>query len=158
MPEAQMDFEELSWHDCHIWAIAFRPGNPNQGDWTSDLALDIDFICQWLCDDGNCRFRVAPAMLVFHDVGDAKIAIAWERKSSAHALSIAEIVREPLADEDAGLAGDRPGYRWTIKLNWPEGGEISFTSSGFTQTLMAEPAVLEEQCFSLAARDALLKR
>ncbi|HVX61165.1 MAG TPA: hypothetical protein VHC19_11200 [Pirellulales bacterium] len=158
MPEAKPDFGEFSWHDCHIWAIAFQPGNPNQGDWTSDLALDIDFICQWLCDDGGCRFRVAPAMLVFHDVSDARIAIAWERTSYAHELSIAEIVREPLAADETGLAQDKPSYRWIIKFNWPEGGELSFIASGFTQTLNAEPVLLDEQSFSLATRNALLKR
>ncbi len=158
MPEPQADFDALSWHDCHIWAIAFQPGNPNHGDWTSDLAFDIDFICQWQCDDGACRFRVAPAMLIFHDVSDARIAIVWDRTSYAHELSIAEIVREPLARDETGLAQDKPSYRWIIKLNWPENGEISFIASGFTQTLSAKPALLDEQSFSLAARDALLKR
>lgn len=97
-------------------------------------------------------------MLVFHDVSDARIAIAWERTSYAHELSIAEIVREPLAADETGLAQDKPSYRWIIKFNWPEGGELSFIASGFTQTLNAEPVLLDEQSFSLATRNALLKR
>ena len=29
MPHTEDDFDRLSWHDCHIWAIELRPGDPN---------------------------------------------------------------------------------------------------------------------------------
>ena len=44
MTHTEADFDRLSWHDCHIWALELRAGEPDDEDWTSDLALDIDFI------------------------------------------------------------------------------------------------------------------
>ena len=72
----EADFGRFSWHDCHIWGIELRAGDPDDGDWTSDLVLDIDFIVEWICGTGGGgQFRVAPATLVFHGVTDPKIAI-----------------------------------------------------------------------------------
>jgi hypothetical protein len=80
MTYTEVDFERLTWHDCHIWAIELRPGDPDQGDWNSDLALDIDFIAEWICGvGGSGQFRVAPATLAFHGVTDPKIDIDWGR-------------------------------------------------------------------------------
>ena len=83
----EADFDRLSWHDCHIWGIELRAGDPDDGDWTSDLVLDIDFIVEWICGTGGGgRFRVAPATLVFHGVTDPKIAIDWGRSGFHVAL------------------------------------------------------------------------
>jgi hypothetical protein len=41
MTYTESDFDRLSWHDCHIWAVEFRAGDSDNEDWTSDLALDI---------------------------------------------------------------------------------------------------------------------
>lgn len=49
MSYTEADFDVLSWHDCHVWAVEFRAGDPDEGDWTSDLALDIDFIVECCC-------------------------------------------------------------------------------------------------------------
>lgn len=152
------DFDQYGWHDCRIWGIEFRVGEPEQGDWTSDLRLDIDYICQWLCDAGPCQFRVAPAFLVFHEVMNLKIA--FERRDPdgrfmpAHPLSISEIERSPAA-KDRTLLG-LPCHQWCIKLNDPEGGEITFLASGFTQKLRAEPLSLDEQTFTLRERQKVL--
>jgi len=54
----EADFERLSWHDCHVWGIEFRVGTPDENDWTSDLAFDIDYIVEWVSgSDGRVRFR-----------------------------------------------------------------------------------------------------
>ncbi len=156
--ETTEDFDQYCWHDCRIWGIEFRVGEPELGDWTSDLRLDIDYLCQWLCDAGPCQFRVAPAFLVFHEVMNLKIAI--ERRDPdghfvpAHPLSIAEIERQPAATSSSPPGW--PRYSWRIKLNDPEGGEITFLASGFTQTLRTEPVVLDEQTFPLRERQKLL--
>ena len=150
MTSTHADFDRLSWHDCHIWAIAFRPGDPSAGDWDSDLALDIDFIVEWICGvNAAGQFRVAPASLVFHGVTDPKIDIDWGRSAdqvALHPLSISEVEREPIRDQKVYL--DRPYYRWRIRLNWPAGGEIAFGAFGFTQTLRAAPVVTDSQCLS----------
>ena len=154
MTYTEADFDRLSWHDCHIWAFELRPGDPNSGDWTSDLALDIDFIVEWICGArGGGQFRVAPATLVFHGVTDAKFDIDCGRSGhqvALHPLSIASVERDQLHAQKVFL--DRPYYCWKIRLNWPDGGEIAFGAVGFTQTLRAEPVLAESQHLSPSER------
>ena len=156
----ESDFDRLSWHDCHIWAIELRVGDPSNEDWTSDLALDIDFIVDWICSVGEGgKFRVAPATLVFHGVTDPKIDIDWGRsgfQAALHPVSIGNLERERIQDQKVYL--DRPYYSWTICLNWPNGGVITFGAVGFTQTLRAEPIVSENQHLSLSERLRLTSR
>src|SRR4030095_8811290 len=69
----EVDFERLSWHDCHIWRLDFLAGDSDEGDWTSDLLLGVDFIVEWLCGvDGSTKFKIAPATLAFHGVDRPK--------------------------------------------------------------------------------------
>ena len=156
----ESDFDRLSWHDCHIWAIELRVGDPNNEDRTSDLALDIDFIVDWICSVGEGgKFRVAPATLVFHGVTDPNIDIDWGRsgfQAALHPVSIGNLERERIQDQKVYL--DRPYYSWTICLNWPNGGVITFGAVGFTQTLRAEPIVSENQHLSLSERLRLTSR
>ncbi len=151
------DFDRLSWHDCHIWAIEFRPGDPERGDWTSDLAFDIDFIVEWICGvGGQAQFRVAPATLIFHAVTDPRIDIDFGRsdfRQIVHPISIGDITRQPIEGRQ-GQAG-RPYYVWRIALNWPGDGEIAFGAEGFTQRLRAEAVVTSQQCLSLKERRRL---
>jgi hypothetical protein len=151
------EFERLSWHDCHIWGLALRVGDPEDGDWTSDLLLDIDFIVEWVCGlDGGGQFRVAPATLAFHGVTDPRISIDWDDRGqqvALHAMSIDGIERERVREQRVYL--DRPYYRWRIRLNWPAGGEIAFGAVGFTQTLRAEPLLTDRQHLSTRQREHL---
>lgn len=95
MTYTEVDFDNLSWHDCNVWRIEFRVGDPEENDWTSDLVLGIDFITAWLCGvDRMCRFMVAPATLVFHDLMDLSIHIDWDKAELAHEASIHRIERE----------------------------------------------------------------
>ena len=152
------DFAELSWHDCHIWGLELRAGEPDEGDWTSDLVLRLDYIVEWLCSlDGGAEFRVAPAELVFHGVTDPRISIDQESGAQValHLLSIDRIEREPIREQRVFL--DRPYYRWRVALNWPAGSEIRFGAVGFTQTLLAEPVVLDRQLLTLGERTRTLR-
>lgn len=144
MPAVQThaDFERLSWHDCHVWGVALDAGDPDSGDWTSDLALDLDFIVEWICGaEGGVLFRVAPATLTFHGVTDLKLDVdcGAGHQVALHPLSIDGIDRERIADQKVFL--DRPYFRWVIRLNWPSGGAIAFGAYGFTQRLRAEPTL-----------------
>ena len=159
MPRTYTDaeFDELSWHDCHVSGFELRVGNPDEGDWTSDLALTLDFITEWICGvDGRAQFRVAPAALVFHGVTDLHLNIDWGRTGfqvALHEISIDHIERQRIQDQKIFL--DRPYYQWVIRLNWPAGGEISFGAVGFTQTLLAEPVLTENQWLSRSVRSRL---
>ena len=156
----EADFDCLSWHDCHIWGIELRAGDPDDGDWTSDLVLDIDFIVEWICGaGGGGRFRVAPATLVFRGVTDPKIEIDWGPsgfQTSLHPASIGSVERKLIENQKVYL--DRPYYSWRIRLNWPDPSEIAFGAVGFTQTLRAEPVLTEKQCLSLSKRSRLTSR
>jgi hypothetical protein len=159
-PQTEVEFEKLSWHDCHIWRFDLQVGDPDEDDWTSDLVIGVDFIVEWLCGvDRSVKFKIAPATLVFHGVTDPRIAINWGDtgfQASIFEPSIGEIVREQVKDQKVFL--DRPYYRWRIELNWPDGGEITFGAAGFTQTLLAEPVVCDRQHLSLKERSRLTGR
>lgn len=160
MRHTETDFDHLSWHDCHLWGLELRAGDPDAGDWTSDLALDIDFIVEWMCaPGGGGRFRVAPASLVFHGVTDPRISIDWGapgHQTLLHPASIDRIERQPVPDRKVFL--DRDYFAWRISLNWPAGGEISFGAAGFTQTLRAAPVVTDAQHLSFESRRRMLAR
>jgi len=157
MTYTEANFERLSWHDCHIWAIDFRTRGPGDEDWTSDLVFDIDFIVEWICGvDGTAQFLVAPAALAFHGVTDANIAMNWGasgHQTALHPVSIGRVEREQIQNRKVFL--DRPYYSWKIFLNWPNGSEISFGAVGFTQTLLSEPVLTSEQSLSRRQRDEL---
>ncbi len=151
------DFDRLSWHDCHIHALAFRVGDVDAGDWTRGLVFDIDFIVEWLCGvDSRTQFRVAPATLTFHGVTDLKITIDWGDsgfQNSLHEVSIGGIRRQVIQDQRVYL--ERPYYEWRIQLNWPT-GEVRFGAVGFTQKLRAEAVLTETQRLSLSQRSSAL--
>ena len=68
------DFERLSWHDCHVYALKITEGEHGTGE----LELDIDFIVEWLCHkDQVCQFRVAPATLTFHQIFGLRVELDY---------------------------------------------------------------------------------
>ena len=152
----EADFDQISWHDCHVHAVGFLIGDVDVEDWTADLALDIDFILEWLWQpDSSAQFLIASAYLTFHGVTDPKIMIDWGHsgfQSAIHAVSIDHIARERISDQKVHL--DRPYYEWQIVMNSPQPGEIRFGAVGFTQTLRMEPVLSRRQWLSLEERYA----
>jgi len=155
----EADFEQLSWHDCHVWGIEFRVGAPAENDWTSDLAFDIDYIVEWVSgSDGRVRFRLAPATLVFHGVTDPTLNIDWLSSGFQIALqlpSISRITRDRVVDQKVYL--DRPYYRYRIQLNAPEAGTIEFGGVGFTQRLRGIPVLSDDQVLTRTERERLVR-
>ena len=144
---AESDFERLSWHDNIVYGLRLDVGDSFRGDWHRDLVFDIDHIVEWVCGvDGGVRFLVAPATLTFHDATDLGIAVDFGDsggRTVLNELSIAGITRVAVPNQEG--YPERSYYRWRIELNLPQGGEITFGASGFTQTLRAEPVLLDEQ-------------
>jgi hypothetical protein len=134
------DFSPALWHDNAIHALRLELGNSDAGDWRSNLLLDIDHIVEWLCPPGGlAQLRMAPALLRFTHAGDLQIGIDCGDSAgqvALHEWSIDRIEREKLPAQRALL--DRPQYRWNILLNWPHGGFIRFTASGYDLTLRGE--------------------
>ncbi len=152
----EADFDQLSWHDCHVHGVSLVTGDPAHGDWVNNLVLDIDYLTQWSCAaDGSARFHVAPASLTFHGVTDLRIQIDWSgdrHQVAPHPAAIDQIERELVVDQRVCL--DRPYYAWNVRFNWPDGGVIQFGAVGFTQRLRAEPVETESQHLSTAQRRA----
>jgi hypothetical protein len=134
------EFSPYLWHDNAIHGLHLALGDPDSGDWRSELVLDIDHIVTWDCGaEHGSRLRVAPATLTFHHAGDLCLAVDCGDTGgqvALHELSIDRIERAPVADQRVCL--DRPYYRWTITLNWPNGGIIRFAASGFTLALRGD--------------------
>jgi hypothetical protein len=150
----EADFDQTSWHDCHVWGLSIGAGDPDVGDWTSDLIFDLDFIVEWICGvDKTFQFKVAPATLTFHGVTDVRMSVEWgdgTLQAAIHPMSIDRVSRTPVERQKVFL--DRPYYRWTIALNWPAGGAISFGAAGFTQQLRGAPVVGVRQHLSRSDR------
>ncbi len=160
----EKDFETLSWHDNIVYGLRFDVGDSSQGDWRSDLVLDIDHIVEWICGTGGlpsvplreagvAQFRVAPASLIFHHVTDLDIGLNFGDSGHRTAMnepSIDAITRQRIKDQKICL--DRPYYRWRIAFNLPPGGEIGFGASGFSMELRADPVLTDEQRLSPADR------
>ncbi len=91
-------------------------------------------------------FRVAPATLTFRDVTDVRLAVDFGNSGhqrNMNELSIAAISRTPVAGRTFG--SKRQYYRWRIELNMPQGSEITFGASGYSQVLRAAPVLTDEQ-------------
>jgi hypothetical protein len=123
------DFDSLSWHDNHVHAMELANFNEENG--TCDLVLMIDHILDWIgAADRTISFRVAPALLTFHDVFALRVELDYARVSAGMTpFSIDRIEREPLS---------YGSFRWKIAINWPE-GSITFEAPRFTQQLTGEP-------------------
>lgn len=148
------DFTPYLWHDNALYALRLEIGDPDVGDWRSDLALDIDHIVSWTCGPEGGRFEVAPATLTFHHVSDLAITVDCGDSGgqvALHELSIDRIVREPVQDQK--VCFDRPYYWWRIELNWPAGGVIRFAASGYTQVLRRAPVPSDAPRLPPASRE-----
>jgi hypothetical protein len=138
--------DAMSWHDNLIYGLHLEAPDPDSGNWQSNLLLDIDHIVEWVCGtDGDTKFLVAPATLAFHNVTGLRIDVDFcrgGRRECINEMSIASISKEPVFDH--GGTESYVCFGWRIELNLPAGSEIAFYASGYTQTLRAEPILLDQ--------------
>jgi hypothetical protein len=141
------DFERLSWHDCHVYALRITEGEHGTGE----LELDIDLIVEWLCHkDQTCRFRVAPATLTFHQIFGLRVELDYASvRAGMTPFSLDGIEREPIS-----YSTGRTSFRWRLVVNWPS-GSISFEGPGFTQILRAAPILIDTQALNPVQRRQL---
>lgn len=139
------DFDTLSWHDVRVHG--FRIVEGDQG--TAELVLDIDFILEWLpSEDGGYRFRIAQAILQFHEVFGLRFMLDYVACSAGMtAFSIGRIQREVIGDDERAQT-----YRWRIDVNWPE-GFLEFEAPGFSQWLVGE--IVEQDAQTLDPKQRL---
>ncbi len=138
------DYDNISWHDNIIHTISMVDEN-----WENDLILGIDYITQWICDGNTCKFMIAPANLIFHNVESFELCIQKPglMMHSYLNLIINDIKKEPSSTNGKEL--------WTFdfcKTGEETNNKLSFLSSGFTQTLLKAPVLKDEQHLFLSER------
>ena len=138
-------FEDAKWHDNKIHGFFFR-----QEKFVSDIVFDIDFILEWLCKE-TCKFKIAPASLVFHNVTDLRIVIDWgdsDFQRSVMGMHIVEIKRNIVKTR----MKFPEYYKWNIELS-DKHSEINFGASGFTQYLRSEAIWTDKQFLTIEQRE-----
>jgi len=137
----------MSWHDVHVHGFRIIENEGENG--TAELALDIDYILEWISSEVGFKFVVAQASLQFHEVFGLKLIPDYARPTAGMcAFSIAGIERE-LVTYPTGYIS----YKWRLPINWPA-GEIVFSSPGFTQRLVGQPYTQADQSLSPSQRSA----
>lgn len=132
------DFGEMSWHDVHVHGFRMVEFDPSNG--SAEFILDIDYILEWLQNDGAFSFVVAQASLQFHEVFGLKFTLDYATPTAGMCpFSLAGIERELVT-----YSTERTSYKWRLDINWPS-GQIEFQSPGFTQRLVGQPYTQPQQ-------------
>ena len=122
------DFEQMSWHDVHVYGFKLENFITDEG--TSDLVFDIDYILKWEKSNDQFRFLISRAELRFHDVFGLKMDLDYTKLTAGMSpFSIDGIERE-LLEFQTGYKS----YQWKIPINWPS-GSFEFQAPNFSQKL-----------------------
>jgi hypothetical protein len=143
------NFEELNWHDNAIHGFHIREGEDNCN---GELDFDIDYILEWIAPvDNTFSFRVAPAILTFHDVSDLIISINYASATAAvQPMTIHEIHRE-VKNYQNGYSS----FNWKVEINWPPQSFFTFSSSSFSQTIYGQQIISGAQYLQPSERNRL---
>ena len=139
------NFDELSWHDCHVHAWGITEAAHGR----ATLTLDIDFITAWeQPGDGTLTFQLAPATLVFFDIFDFAFSIDYTGYAVAP-FSMRGIERV--------LRVSGAGYRvYVYSCEIDPHGFIRFSGERFRQVLRAPPIRSSHQSLAPGARVPLI--
>ena len=111
----EADFDQMSWHDNQVHAIALEPALPEPGR----LLLDIDYIVQWVPPQPPSdllSFWICPATLVFDPAWDLTTDI--DLRGWAFSLSLDTVQRSD-PDERGNFDWTLAGDQFTIELGSP---------------------------------------
>jgi hypothetical protein len=132
------DFENMSWHDCKLFAISF-------GD-NFQLLFDIDYIFKWVQTGETFKFWVSPCTLVFENVYDLEIQM--DRISAG--IDIDEINRDnSQRPRNADFVKVDTEFDWTIDT---QQGSLYFKSIGYKQYVRQIPKLVRGQYFGLKTK------
>ena len=128
-------FDSMSWHDNHVYALRLE-----EGEWGSGrLTLDIDYIMEWVKIESKVNFRVIPARLIFLEVSELRMNLDYSAASAAHGPFSIHAITHRSEDRQRYVA-----QIWNIAINWPK-GEFEFMASGFEQIARGNPILCDEQ-------------
>jgi hypothetical protein len=135
---SDIDFENMGWHDCKIYAFCF--GENHQ------LLLDIDYIFKWVQTGKTFKFWVSPCTLIFENVYD----IEFQIDGCSGGLEIDNISRDnPQRPKNADFIKIDTEYDWTIET---QQGSIFFKAIGYKQYVRQNPTLMHGQYFGLKER------
>ncbi len=137
------NLNENSFHDNLIHGILFYS---DSGEFSSDIAFDIDYIEKWIkMDDNEINFIISKALLKFHKVTDLKISIDWGETNNslfsgyASGLYINNIIKKkihsPIADDY---------FLWRIDTNNHD-SFINFGASSFSLDIIGRQRIVNRQ-------------
>jgi hypothetical protein len=140
-----LEFDEFSWHDATVHAVALEPAEDHPGS----LLIDLDYIVEWVAPGrpgGAFRFWVAPATLTFDRAWD--ITLRGSTVGAVNELSIDRIVRSPRPVPSAATGW----FTWTVEGH---NFTIEFAAGECAQRLRAEPRLVDRQSLTLAERGGI---
>lgn len=132
----ERDFPAMGWHDATVWAYEVRRGDWESDGWSSQIALDLDYIVRWVERGRGFSFWVAPCTLVFRGVS------AFELRGDGSVWGA-----ETLAD----IHLVRDGWH----LEGHDGFDLKVKAEGFRQTFRREPVFVQRQCLTCDERGGI---
>jgi hypothetical protein len=134
------DFDQMSWHDCAVHAVAFEPAPPCPGR----VLVDLDYIVEWVCQTPSTGFGfwVCPATLVSDQAWD--LAGDIDLHGFSFELSLDALQRSGPDAHDA--------FEWTLSCHQ---FSLALHAMGFTQYLRRPPIHTSQQRLSVAQRGGL---
>ncbi|CUK04189.1 hypothetical protein RUE5091_02598 [Ruegeria denitrificans] len=145
MDTGQRLFQDIrhEFHDNSIYALKLISPDPNNGDWVSELILDIDHIEDWIRrDNGRFSFSLCQVNLCFEGVSDLTVSFSFP-KLTITPLPIDRITRSREPVRVHGM--DYFEFVWTKALNDRRGGRICFHATGYRIERVGKPVTCEEQ-------------
>lgn len=137
----EADFDQMSWHDCAVHAVAVEPAPPHPGR----LLVDLDYIVEWVRPsppEDAFSFWLCPATLVFDEAWDLVGNV--DLRGFSFELSLEALERSGPDEHDA--------FRWALV-----GHEftLALCATGFTQYLRRPPVRRPQQRLSVSERGGL---
>jgi len=125
------DFDQLGWSMSRLYGMNL-PGRQHQ------MVFHLDYILESpLSNSTGVGWTVAPAKLEFYNVADLRIELNQSNYSETSFVSIERI--------NERLTPNGKFDYWDFKIELSPNGKIEFTSTGFRQTLLADPIKTEFQ-------------
>ncbi len=140
----ELDFDQMDWHDCNIYSIAFCPNE-------FEIAFDIDYIFKWMKPRNNekyYKFWISPATLVFVNVHDTHYDI-----DTTSGLEIDEIIRNN-SQKPRNIKFLKRDTEWTWQILCHT-GDIELKSAGFEMYIRSEPVISDTQHLGLKKRGGI---
>ena len=134
----ESDFENMGWHDSHIYGISF--GQDFQ------LDFDIDYIFKWVLTGKTYHFWVSPCTLSFQNVYETR----FELSPKETGIDIDNIgFSNPQRPKNVEFIGRETEFDWSVETHQ---GLISFKSVGYKQYVRQAPKYLASQLIGLTER------